>query len=110
MLTLPRFKLAAPVFVSVMLWDGLVVWIFWGPKVRVGGVKVTAGTVPAPLKLMVGAGSMVLLLTTMPAARFPCALGVNVTLIVQLADAAKTLPQAFVTEKSPALVPPRETP
>ena len=108
--TLYRFIEAAPVLVSVMLWDGLVVWNFCGPKVRLGGVKVAAGTVPSPLKLMLGAGSMVVLLTIMPATRFPSADGVNVTLIAQLADTAKVLPQPFAIVKSPPFVPLRETP
>ncbi len=39
------------------------------------------------------------------AARVPVAVGLNVTLIVQLAPAARLLPQVLVCEKSPGFVP-----
>jgi hypothetical protein len=39
------------------------------------------------------------------AVRFPVAVGVNVTVIVQLAPAAILLPQVLVSAKSPAFVP-----
>jgi hypothetical protein len=39
------------------------------------------------------------------AARLPAAVGVNVTLIVQLAPPATLAPHVFVCEKSPAFVP-----
>jgi hypothetical protein len=38
--------------------------------------------------------------------RVPVAVGLNVTLIVQLAPAATLAPQVFVCEKSPLFVPP----
>jgi hypothetical protein len=43
--------------------------------------------------------------TVTAALRAPVAVGVNVTLIVQLAPAAKLVPQVFVWPKSPALLP-----
>ena len=44
------------------------------------------------------------------AVRVPVAVGLKVTLIVQLAPAATELPQVFVWAKSPALVPVTEMP
>ena len=44
-------------------------------------------------------------LTPKAALRAPLALGLNLTLIVQLAPTANELPQLWVCEKSPALVP-----
>ena len=46
-----------------------------------------------------------LLLINSDAARAPVAVGVNVTLMVQLADGPSVLPQVEVFEKSPAFVP-----
>ena len=57
-------------------------------------VRVTDWGLPAALSVIL-----------IEAVRLPEAVGVNVTLIVQVAFAATTLPQVLVWAKSPALVP-----
>jgi hypothetical protein len=69
------------------------------------GDRVTAGAVPVPARAAVwglfGALSVMVRVPDLA----PEAAGVNVTLIEQLAPAAKLVPQVFVCEKSPLLVP-----
>ena len=100
-----------PVLVSVTVWAALVVPTKRLPKLRlVLGVKVTAGAMPVPLRLMVWGLPLALSVMLMVAARAPVTLGVKVTLKTQVAFTASVVTQlAGVVEeaKSPGLVPPR---
>ena len=60
--------------------------------------KETTACVPAPFMVAASAGAV--LITCRLVVRVPAALGVNVTLIVQLAPAAKLAPQVLVCAKS----------
>jgi hypothetical protein len=63
-------------------------------------------SVPVPVKVTVcGLPAASSVMVTLPA-RFPVAVGLNVTLIEQFAAAASVAPQGFVSEKSPLLAPP----
>ena len=76
-----------------------------GPKTRLPGVSVTAEAVPVPLRLM-GCGLPDALSVTFTAAvRLPVAAGVKVTLMVQVALAARLAGQSLDCAKSAALVP-----
>ena len=77
----------------------------WLPKETAGGVKLTAGAVPVPERLAVCGVLVALSVTVSVAERVPPAVGVNVTLMVQLELAASEVPQLFVCAKSPLLVP-----
>src|SRR5438046_2161529 len=101
---------ALPVFESVTAWAGLVVLTCWLPKGTEEGVRVTVGTVPVPERLTVCGLPVALSLKVRPALRLPAAVGVNVTLMVQLVLAASVeglMGQLFVWPKSPGFVPPR---
>lgn len=66
------------------------------PKVRVVGERPTAGAVPVPVRVTCWGLVEALSLKVMLAVRMPAALGVNVTLTVQLPPAASELPQVLV--------------
>jgi hypothetical protein len=73
-----------------------------------GAERLTAAPVPVPLRLMdcwLPAALLLLSVTIIEAARLPGAVGVNVTLMVQLAPAATEVPQVLVCPKSAALAP-----
>ena len=74
----------------------------------VEGLRLTVGPVPVPVRLTVcWLPATLLLLSVMfkEAVRLPAAVGVNVTLIVQLPLAASELPHVVVSAKSPGLAP-----
>jgi len=95
----------APVFVTVMDCAVVVVKLSeLGETVTVGvlfatAVPVSEATCVVPLM------SPELSVTIRDAARAPVAVGVKFTLTLQVLFAATELPQVFVSEKSPALVP-----
>ena len=97
-----------PELVSVIDRLALVVFNTWSANVTEVGlsVRIVPVDVPFPVRLAVcglpGASSV----TMSEAVRVPDALGVNVTLIVQLAPAARLTPQVFVWAKLLLLVPP----
>ena len=76
-------------------------------KVRLSGERLTAGAVlaPVPVKPTVCGLPTALSEMLIVPLRVPVAVGVKVTLIVQLAPAASELPQLSVCAKSPAFVP-----
>ena len=99
-------KLTLPVFVRVMVCGKLVVPWVWLAKVRVPVERLATEAVPVPVSVtkwgLPGALSTILI----EAERPKMAVGVNVTLMVQLPPfAVRVLPQALVWLKSPALVP-----
>ena len=70
----------------------------------------TAGAVPVPVRLAVRGLPVALSVTASVALRDPAAVGLKVTLMVQLAAAARLAPQPLVCAKSPLLVPVMTTP
>ena len=62
-------------------------------------------SIPTPARAPVCGLPVASSVIVMFAARFPVAVGLKVTLIVQLAPAATLAPQVFVWEKSPLFVP-----
>ena len=77
----------------------------WLLKVRLIGVKVTAGAVvPVPVRLTVCVLGLALSVTVRVPVRVPEAVGLKVTLIVQLASAFTEVPQVLVSAKSPLAV------
>ena len=71
------------------------------------------GPVPVPVRLTdcwLPATLLLLSVTFKEAARLPEAVGVNVTLIVQLLPAASELPHVVISAKSPGFVPVTATP
>jgi hypothetical protein len=106
MLTLVMLKLALPVLLSFTLCAALVVPTFWLLNVRLVGERLAApAAVPVPVRLTVCGLPAALSETLTVAVRVPAAVGVKVTLIVQLLFAATELPQVFDSAKSPVLVP-----
>src|SRR5437879_11049277 len=94
---------ALPVLLSVTDCAALVVFSSWLPKLKFVADKLTmgAGAAPVPVRLMVcGLPAMLSVIVTAPV-RMPVAVGVNVTLMVQLAPAATDVPQVLVCMKSP---------
>jgi hypothetical protein len=104
---------SVPGFESVTAWAGLVVPTPWVLNVRLLGTSVTAGPVglvAVPLKLTDCGlpGALSAMLTEAVSA--PVAVGLKVTLMVQLALAATLLPQVFAEiRKSPGFAPERVT-
>jgi len=82
---------AVPELLSVVLCDALVVPTGCDEKVRLVGVRVTAGAVPLPVSGTVCGLPVALSVTEMLAVRLPVAVGVKVTEMVQLAPAASVL-------------------
>jgi hypothetical protein len=68
-------------------------------------VIVSFATAPIPLSVTVCGLPAALSVTLRAAVRVPLAVGLNVTLMLQLAPVANELPQVWVCAKSPALVP-----
>lgn len=105
---------ALPVLDSVTDCAALAVPVAWLANVSVDADKLATGTAAAVLPVPVSVtvcvlGDAVSLIVSV-AERVPIALGVNVTLIVQLPPAARILgrsPQVFVCPKFVGLVPPR---
>jgi hypothetical protein len=97
-----------PMFVSVTTWAALLVPTFWLPNVRVVGVTFTPVAVPVRDTVCGFPGALSLIETD--AVFDPAELGRNVTLIVQLAPAARLAAQVVVCRKSELLTPVKVTP
>src|SRR5947208_8372569 len=82
-------KAAVPVLVNVTVIGALVVASSWLPKSRLVGANPTAGAVPFPLSGTVCGLPPALSATDSVPVRAPEAVGVKVTLMEQLAPAAK---------------------
>jgi len=93
---LVMLKLAFPVLLRVMGCTALVVPRVWLPKVRLVAVRLTTGAVPVPVRLTVCGLPLALSVMLTEAVRVPGAVGVNLTLIVQLPPAATELPHVLV--------------
>jgi hypothetical protein len=99
---------AFPLLVIVIAWPALVVPIFWLANVRLTGESMTPGAsaIPRPLSATDCGESAALSVIERLAERFPAAVGVNVTVTMQVPPAAMLLPtHVFVLLKSPAWVP-----
>ncbi len=89
-------SVAVPLLVSVTACAALVVPTCWLLKVSVLLDNVTAGAIPVPLRLtLCGLFGALSVIDTVPV-RVPVAVGVKVTLMVQLAPATTEAPQVFV--------------
>jgi hypothetical protein len=97
-----RVRVAVPVLVTVTICAALVEFTICEPKLSVLAESVTAGALsPVPPKVIVcGLLAALSAMVTLPY-RFPAAVGVNVTLIVQFAPAASVAGHVFVWPKSP---------
>jgi hypothetical protein len=73
-------------------------------KVKEAGERLTRGAVPVPVRLTVWVAGLALSVMVIEPLREPVAVGVNITLRVQLALAATLAPQVLVWEKSPLAV------
>ena len=93
---LVMLKLAFPVLFRVTVCAVLVVPTDWLPKVRLVAVRLTTGAVPVPVRLTVCGLPLALSVMLTEAVRVPGAVGVNLTLIVQLPPAATELPHVLV--------------
>jgi hypothetical protein len=98
-----KVRLALPVLVSVMVCDGLAVPTGSGGKVG-DTDKLTVGPVPVPLKLTVCGLPLALSVRAISPVLVWIAVGVKVTETVQLAEAARELPQLLDWAKSPEAV------
>jgi hypothetical protein len=74
---------------------------FCAGKVKEAGERVTTGAVPVPVRLMVWVAGLALSVMVTAPVLVPAAVGLKVTLRVQLAPAATLEPQVLVWEKSP---------
>lgn len=97
----------APEFVSVIVCGELVDTKFCDANVKVNGEIDAVGppAVPVPLEVTDCGLPEALSDTETAAVLVPEAVGLKVTLMVQLAPFATVVPQLFVCEKSPGLVP-----
>ncbi len=95
---LVMLSVVLPKLVSVTDFPGLVVPTSWAAKVTPVGDKVAFGpeTTPVPLREAICGLPAALSETLSAALRNPDVVGLNVTLIVQLAPAANELPQVWV--------------
>jgi hypothetical protein len=73
-------------------------------KVKEVGERLTTGAVPVPVRLTVWVAGLALSAMVIEPLREPVAVGVKITLRVQLALAASLEPQVLVWEKSPLAV------
>lgn len=97
-----NMRLAPPLLANVTVFGVLVVPAFCSAKLSDVGLSETSGTfTPVPFRVIVFGLLAASLLTTMLPFRAPGAVGVNVTLMVQVAVCANVAPQVVVRAKSP---------
>jgi hypothetical protein len=96
-------KVVLPMLVSTTVFAELVLPMATVPKFKLLGESFAV--VPIPLNVTFCGLPVELSVMARAALRVPEAVGVNLTLIVQLAPTAIELPQVVVREKSPAFVP-----
>src|SRR5579859_1969960 len=90
-----------PTFVMVMVWGGLIVFTVCVPKLRLVGEKLR--TVPIPVSVTVCGLLAALSLTVRVPVCEPALRGLKTTLIVQLAPAARLVPQLLVWANGPVV-------
>jgi hypothetical protein len=106
MAALEIIKLAVPVLVTVTVWAALVVLKVWSGKSMTLGERFTAGVptvevTPVPVRPTVCGLPAALSVIVIKPVLVPVAVGVNVTLIMQLLPPGIPPPQVFVCAKSP---------
>lgn len=96
-------NVALPVLVNVAVCDALVLPTTWLPKARLSVERLTAGpdATPVPFNAIVCGLPGALSVIVIAPESVPRAPGVNMTVIVQLAPAARLLPQLFDWAKLP---------
>jgi hypothetical protein len=94
-----------PVFVTVIGCSALAIPTPSFPKGTVPGVTVYVGTIPVPVRLTFCFATPPPLFTFRVAVLAPVDVGLNTTLIVQVAPTASDVPQVLVSENCPAFVP-----
>src|SRR5213593_2962406 len=100
---------AVPVFCSVDVCGALVEPIASEPNARLAGVRVTLEAVPVPVRVtLCGLPTALSVIATL-ALRLPVAVGLNATVIVHVAFAARVAGQSFACVKSPGFAPVRPT-
>src|SRR5579863_8146956 len=112
MATLLMESVPLPMLVSTVVSGALLLpTAVAGKAARVAGFRVATPAEPVPVRLMVGTTRELvpdpvpfLPETTSVPVRVPLAVGLKVTLIVQLAPAFSEVPQVLVSEKSPVTV------
>jgi hypothetical protein len=86
----------SPLLVRVTGWALLLTPIIWLLKVRLAGDQAAAGVVPFPESVLEGGVLVKSPETLRDPLRVPCAVGVKVTVMMQLVPAATKVPQLFV--------------
>jgi hypothetical protein len=104
------FRVAFPGFDSVVVKAALVTPTVVLGNVSVAGVKTACGAVPLPLRAAVWGEPVALSATLIAAANAVAEVGVNVTEMVQVAEAARVVPQVLVSANAEALAPVMEIP
>jgi hypothetical protein len=97
---LVNVRVEVPVFVSVTVFDELVVLICWGLKVRLVGDRLTVvvpALAPVPVRPTTCGLPVALSVIVIVPVCVPVAVGVKVTLIEQFAPAASEAPQVVVS-------------
>jgi hypothetical protein len=103
--TLVIVSAAVPELVRVIVCAALGVLSTCAANVRLAGERVAPGPAPVPVSATVcGLPAALSVMVSVPL-RTPGAVGVNVTLIVQLAVGATEVPQLLVSPKSPPFTP-----
>ncbi len=101
---LEMLSVALPVFWSVMTWAVEAVRMVWPANVRLEGEMVAIGAgadTPVPVSGTEWGDPGASEVMVMAPVRVPKAVGVKVTVIVQLPVAARVAPQVVTLEKSP---------
>jgi hypothetical protein len=102
---LPIVSAVLAVLLRLIACAPLLVPTNWFPNDRGLGDRVTVDATPVPVKATVCGLPLALSFMVSVPLLVPVAVGVKVTLIVQFVSPAKVVPQVFVSEKSPLLVP-----
>src|SRR5580698_1500314 len=100
-----ELMLRAPLALSVTVCGKLVVPTGCGPKVRLGGERVTTGGVPVPVNGSDSGLSGALSVMVTLALSLPTSDGVKVTVTVQVPPAGTDVPQLLLCAKSPLFAP-----
>src|SRR5205807_2094251 len=100
---LPIFRAADPVLLKVTVWAALVVPTSWLANVRLAGNSPAAGAIPLPLRATVCGLPLALSVTDSVPVRMPVAVGLKLTLMLQLAPLPKLALQSFTSLYRPAV-------
>jgi hypothetical protein len=94
-------KAAAPVFVSVKLWDLLCPWTML-PKLKLAGVTLRPACAPVPLKAIVIGDPFALLVITIEPLTVPVAVGAKFTLSVPVCEGLSVAGAVIPVKVNPA--------